>query len=445
MNKLLACIIKELLILWRDKGGLAVLFLMPMVLVMVVSLVQNNVLAEISGTRINVILLDQDNGALGERLEAYLGGVPALHLLKDDSSRPTAKETAFREIETGDYQFLIEIGRDASRQLKARCLEEAKAALSTGTAAPGAADEKTGIPITLYSAPTVQGALRSLIDQVLERAVFTVETEMKLSAFSTVMAKRVEGVLYRIDPLSVETSREPLAFEAPAEWFRESMVSVREASVGASGEMKLPNAVQQNVPAWTLFGIFFICVPFSGALIRERQEGILMRLFTVPVSFSIVISGKIIAYLLVCFVQGVLMLLAGMFFLPLFGTPALVMGQAPLGPFLVMACAAFAAIGYGLLLGAVARSYEQASMFGAVSVVVAAALGGIMVPAYVMPHWMQTVSAVSPLSWGMGAFLELFVKGGGIGSIQWQLLSLFSFGLAAIACALWELRRRRLP
>jgi ABC-2 type transport system permease protein len=445
MSKLLACIKKELLILLRDKGGLAVLFLMPMVLVMVVSLVQNNVLEEISGTRIDVVLLDSDGGDLGGRLETLLGRVPALNLLKDDDGRPITKETAFRKIETGEYQFLIEIGEGASRQLEARCLKEAKAAFSGNSAADTASNEEAAIPVALYSAPTVQGAVRGLINQALERAVFAVETEIKLSAFSTVMAKKMERALYEIDPLSMGTSRESLAFESPEEWFQESMVTIREASVGASGEMQIPNAVQQNVPAWTLFGIFFICVPFSGALIRERQEGIMMRLFTVPVSFSVIIGGKIIAYLMICFVQGALMLLAGKYFLPLFGTPALAMGQTPLGLFLVMACAAFAAIGYGLLLGSVARNYEQASMFGAVSVVVAAALGGIMVPLYVMPHWMQTVSAVSPLSWGMAAFLELFVKGGTVGSIQGELVLLFLFGIAATSVALWQLRKRVLP
>jgi ABC-2 type transport system permease protein len=445
VNKLLACIRKELLILWRDKGGLAVLFLMPMVLVMVVSLVQNNVLAEISGTRISVILLDNDGGVLGARLGEFLEQVPALHLLKNDNNRPITKEAAFRRVENGDHQFLIEIGQGASRQLEARCLMDVKTAFRQDTGTNATTNDNTAIPIALYSAPTVQGAVRGLINQVLERALLATETEIKLSAFSRVMAKQVERALYRIDPLSVKTSRDFPTFEAPAGWFRESLVSIHEASVGASGEMQLPNAVQQNVPAWTLFGIFFICVPLSGALIRERQDGIMMRLFTVPVSFSVVISGKIIAYLVICYGQAALMLLAGIIFLPLFGTPALAVGHAALGLFLVISCAAFAAIGCGLLLGAVARNYEQASMFGAVSVVVAAALGGIMVPSYVMPHWMQTVSAASPLSWGMAAFLELFVKGGDVGSIQGELISLFAFGAMATLGALCRLQKKVLP
>ena len=52
--------------------------------------------------------------------------------------------------------------------------------------------------------------------------------------------------------------------------------------------------------------------------------------------------------------------------------------------------------------------------FGAVSVVIAAAIGGIMVPVFAMPPVMQTISIFSPLSWGLNAFLDVFVRGGSL-------------------------------
>jgi ABC-type multidrug transport system permease subunit len=88
-----------------------------------------------------------------------------------------------------------------------------------------------------------------------------------------------------------------------------------------------------------------------------------------------------------------------------------------------------------------ARSYEQASMFGAVSVVLAAALGGVMVPVYVMPRPMQAISAFSPLAWGLDGFLEIFVRGGGVGDIVSNVLSLLAFFVFSLATA-WVLFRR---
>ena len=60
MGKLWPNVYKELLLLFRDYAGLLVIFLMPVVLVIVVTLVQQNVLKSIGETKIKAIFLDRD-------------------------------------------------------------------------------------------------------------------------------------------------------------------------------------------------------------------------------------------------------------------------------------------------------------------------------------------------------------------------------------------------
>ena len=36
-------------------------------------------------------------------------------------------------------------------------------------------------------------------------------------------------------------------------------------------------AVQQSVPAWLIFGMFFVVIPIAGVLIQERNDGTLAR------------------------------------------------------------------------------------------------------------------------------------------------------------------------
>jgi len=120
---------------------------------------------------------------------------------------------------------------------------------------------------------------------------------------------------------------------------------------------------------------------------------------------------------IICVVQFALIMAVGRFVLPIFGAPVLNVGSAPAALIVITVSAGLAASGYGILLGTIARTYEQASMFGAVSVVICAALGGIMVPVYVMPKVMQSVSVFSPLSWGLKAFQEVFVRGGTVRSV----------------------------
>ncbi len=81
-------------------------------------------------------------------------------------------------------------------------------------------------------------------------------------------------------------------------------------------------------------------------------------------------------------------------------------------------------------------------MFGAVSVVIAAALGGVMVPVYVMPKGMQLISQFSPLAWGLEGFLELFARGGGVRDIWPNLSALCGFFIVTTMLSLLVFTRR---
>jgi len=66
-------------------------------------------------------------------------------------------------------------------------------------------------------------------------------------------------------------------------------------------------------------------------------------------------------------------------------------------------------------------------MFGAILVVIMAALGGIFMPVYMMPEKLKIVSMLSPLRWGVDSYLDLFLRGSGLTSIWTNLLLLLGF------------------
>jgi len=219
-------------------------------------------------------------------------------------------------------------------------------------------------------------------------------------------------------------------------------VNVSVQSNGPEKNNRLPTAVQQNVPAWALFGMFFIVVPLSGSLIRERREGIFARMMVMPVSKTSLILGKLSAYVGVCMVQFVCIVAVGKWLLPLLGTDPLVLTQG--GAMLVVAfCSALCATGFGIMLGALARTNEQAAILGPVTVVIAAALGGIMVPVFAMPEAMQWISRGSPLGWGHEAFMELLVREGSLAAVWDRLALLLLFFVATLLAALIGLRRQK--
>jgi len=104
--------------------------------------------------------------------------------------------------------------------------------------------------------------------------------------------------------------------------------------------------------------------------------------------------------------------MVGIFLLPLFDLPVLDL-RHPLPALLLMVIATgLAATGYGLALGAIAGTPEQAASFGSVSVIIMAAIGGIWVPVFMMPSLMQDFSVVSPLNWGLEGFYTIFLRNG---------------------------------
>ncbi len=98
--------------------------------------------------------------------------------------------------------------------------------------------------------------------------------------------------------------------------------------------------------------------------------------------------------------------------------------------------AGLAAIGFGILLGTVANTQEQSAPFGATSVVVLAAIGGIWVPVFLMPEFMQTIAKFSPMNWGLNAYYDIILRNSGLGEIAQELIFLLLFYFAMVTISL---------
>ena len=223
------------------------------------------------------------------------------------------------------------------------------------------------------------------------------------------------------------------------EWF-----TVDEAYARSEHGRLIPNATQHNVPAWSMFAVFFIVVSLAGNMIRERETGCLNRLMTMPCSYAVYLFSKMFVYLCVCLLQLTLMMATGMYLIPLLGLPALKLGHSAGALLLMSVSASLSAIGYGLAIGSIARTNQQASIFGAVSVVMLAALGGVWIPTFVMPHFMRLASRISPLNWGLNGFNELFVRDAGMaGILPYASLSLLFFVVMLGGAVYGRTSRRR--
>lgn len=439
-----ATIVKELLELRRDRAGLLVLLVMPMALVLIVSLVQDSVMQATGEAPIRVLFVDNDRGFLGRGIEKELRCAGGLDIVRELKGGEITEEAAKKAVLRGDFQFCVIIPAGTGNALRERIRESARGALVTTAAKPARKAPPSPLAgLTVFVDPAVQGAFRTAVVNSLQTVMLGLELQERSVIFAEIFPQEMKKIAaLMIGPLGAIQG----GGYVPEFRFKMDAAPVLKLSEEVafnSRLLKRPTAAQQNVPAWALFGMFFIVVPLSGSLIRERQTGTFLRLMTMPVSPLALLAGKVCAYVLVCLAQFVLMLAAGALLLPLLGTSGLDLGAGRATVAAIALAAALAATGYGIMVGALAKSYEQASMFGAVSIVIAAALGGIMIPVYVMPRHMQEVSVLSPLAWGLNAFQDVFVRGGSLRTVAPEISSLLAFFAVTMTIAWLCLHGRR--
>ena len=203
-----------------------------------------------------------------------------------------------------------------------------------------------------------------------------------------------------------------------------------------------PTSVQQSVPAWLVFSMFFILIPISNTFIQEKNLGTINRIKSINISFLPIILGKIVPYYIINQIQVVLMILVGMYIVPLLGGDSLVIeGNIPL-IFLISSAISFAAISFAILISNISKSTEEATSIGGLSNISLAALGGVMVPKVVMPLFMQDVTNYSPMAWGLESFLEVFVLGGSLNDVLPDLIKLIVLGIVLLFISYMLLKRK---
>jgi ABC-2 type transport system permease protein len=196
-----------------------------------------------------------------------------------------------------------------------------------------------------------------------------------------------------------------------------------------------PNPLQQSVPGWTIFAMFFIAIPMSIGFLREKNDGTLQRLFTYPVNASLIVLGKLIPYYLINLVQFALMLIVGIYVMPYVTSLPFGLGEHPWHLIPVTLVVAAASTGFGVMMAALARSQEQSSALAAAGAVLMGVFGGIMVPYVVMPSVMKKLAMISPMYWAHQAYLDVFLRDAAFSFILPKLAVLTLFALVCFYIA----------
>jgi ABC-2 type transport system permease protein len=101
---------------------------------------------------------------------------------------------------------------------------------------------------------------------------------------------------------------------------------------------------------------------------------------------------------------------------------------------------ALVANGMGLMVASVGRTEAQVSALSVLLAVTLSALGGMMVPAFVMPSAMRTLSLFTPHAWALSGYHDVIVRGLGIEQVLPETGVLLAFAAVFFLVALWRFR-----
>jgi ABC-type Na+ efflux pump permease subunit len=173
--------------------------------------------------------------------------------------------------------------------------------------------------------------------------------------------------------------------------------------VSSAGKLIVPpSGFAQAVPG-TLVMFTMLVLLTSGAisLVIEREQGLLRRLASAPMSRGSIVLGKWAGRMMLALVQVAFAMLVGTV---LFGID---WGHAlPMVALVLFGWAAFTA-SLAIVLANVARTLAQTAGIGVFTTQVMAALGGCWWPIEITPSWMQTLALFLPTGWAMDAIHKL--------------------------------------
>ncbi len=411
MKKFLISIYKEGILVLRDIEGVLILFIMPMILVIVVSLLEEKSFHSISDKKIPVVIIDCDQNKLGKTLIKGITESDMFEISTVKGCDSSVINEVRKKVAKGIYQIGIHIPKNSTQTIEDRALSLMQQLVQREN---NEINDKlnTQSTVELYFDPLVKPSFRNLAKSELIRYSLLSEMSIYFESFSS--------------SLNLTGEQAQLEFpKKPALKFNETDVSEFTSGI-------IPNSVQHNVPAWILFGMFLICIPIAGNIIKERGEGSLARLKTMPITYFQIMTGKVIVFSVICLIQAVILIALGVFIMPLINLPQLqISGNLP-ALLVVSLASGLTATGYGILLGSISTTHMQASAFGAISTVIFAAIGGAWIPVIVMPPLMQEISSFSPINWGIHGYYEVFLRNASIGQVLPDIGKLIGFAAVTL-------------
>jgi ABC-2 type transport system permease protein len=406
---------KEIQIIVKDRGSLAILFVLPLVLTSLYGGMNQQFAGgeKEASILIDVCLVNEDPGIYGSQVAGALDEISVLRIEK----LATVSE-AEQRVAQGHATAAIVLPATLTGRIEA--YEPVTLQVIVDPAEPEAASIVTGIMNQVVDElriwGEVQHGVRTVLQEsgVLEGAGPEVQRATEAQSLGIIMTTL--GEMRRNPGVAVVSE------------------TLRGAEV--AGGIELYFALL--FPGITVMFVFFIVGMAGASLLNERDTGTLRRLVAAPISRVAVIAGKALAYTLLACAQVLVLFGVGRI---AFGMP---LGRSPLALVVVTVLLGMVASAFGLMIAALARSAKQADNVGTMLGFLMAGLGGAIaigpIPATRVEGIRSILARLTPQGNAVESYYSLMAEKGGLGDITTELLTLAGFLVLFVAVAAWRFR-----
>lgn len=360
---------KDLKLFFSNKKNVVLTFLIPIFLISLFAFAFGGISNESSEDKqVTLLYADFDSSSTSKKIRAQLDTLSTINLMK------VTLEEGNNALLKGKYSgFLI-----LNKGFKDSLLLSKKLPITYKYDASNPFEAKMLQSI-------ITGAVMNTVGSQLY--MYKVENYMN-TKFKTLPNNLKQRILTDISQVSFKNMTSISAIEA--------VPVVKESS--NTGNLGLIQAVAGTAIMMLLFSISGV----GGGLLEEKESGTLSRLLYTPIKTTSILYGKMLATLFISILQLFTMFVFAWisFDLPIF--------KDVISLILLTIAVAFSVSSFGVFLVSISKTRQQLQNLSTIIILLMSAIGGSMIPLFIMPSIMRKIAVVSLNYWGIQGYYDIF-------------------------------------
>lgn len=281
-------------------------------------------------------------------------------------------------------------------------------------------------PARAIAAPIVTGRLLSIFNEYLPDIVYGRSIEDFESKFFKLLSPQRQGVSQALEAIKKEAEEKERQSQRYKTYKTSQLVEQKNILIRNQASA----TVVYYAGAVGFMFLLFSLIQGAMSLIDERQNGITDRMVSGIGSVGKILSGK---FLFLVF-QGIIQL-SLIFFLAQFFYGVNVIGKWRECLFISIGATCCAA-SIGLVIASLFKTRQQATTFSNFFVLVMSAIGGSMVPRFLMPPWLQDMSWLAPSAWVIESYNAVLWQGASLSELTLSISLLIIISLMGFVAAM---------